>query len=238
MKEKLYTIPVTDAFKQTCECPLCALRQNLEDHAIEYTLGSSYMEDDVRAVTDQKGFCANHIKLLYQNQNRLGLALILNSHINKTIQDLEHISSHAKPTPKQLFKKTADTNELTSYISSLSSSCFVCEQIDHTFERYLVTIFHLYKTQPDFKQILHSSYGFCTSHYGTLYKMAPQNLNGSTLTDFNTTLTKLYLDHMKRVKADLDWFIDKFDYRNSKEPWRNSKDALLRSITKTNGVLL
>ena len=38
---------------------------------------------------------------------------------------------------------------------------------------------------------------------------------------------------MKRVTDDLEWFIDKFDYRHKDEPWKNSKDALPRAITKT-----
>jgi hypothetical protein len=39
---------------------------------------------------------------------------------------------------------------------------------------------------------------------------------------------------MKRVKEDLDWFIDKFDYRYKDEPWKNSKDALPRMLQKVN----
>ena len=30
MKEKIYTIPVNDAFDKDCECPLCAMYQELE----------------------------------------------------------------------------------------------------------------------------------------------------------------------------------------------------------------
>ena len=49
MKEKIYTIPVNDAFDKDCECPLCAMYQELENNAVEYTMGPSYMEDDIRA---------------------------------------------------------------------------------------------------------------------------------------------------------------------------------------------
>ena len=47
MKEKLYTIPVNDAFASSCECPICTMYKTLEDNSIEYTMGPSYMEDDV-----------------------------------------------------------------------------------------------------------------------------------------------------------------------------------------------
>ena len=49
MKEKIYTIPVNDAFDKDCECPLCAMYQELENNAVEYTMGPSYMEDNIRA---------------------------------------------------------------------------------------------------------------------------------------------------------------------------------------------
>ena len=58
MAEQLYTIPVNDAFHADCECPLCQMQKTLEEHAIEYTMGPSYMEDDNRAMTDKMGFCS------------------------------------------------------------------------------------------------------------------------------------------------------------------------------------
>ena len=59
MKEKLYTIPLMDAFKAEDECPFCFVERQLEQHAMDFVLGAgaSYMEDDVRAETDKMGFC-------------------------------------------------------------------------------------------------------------------------------------------------------------------------------------
>lgn len=51
MKEQLYTIPLMDAFREKDECPFCFIHRSLEQHAIDFTLGSgaSYMEDDIRS---------------------------------------------------------------------------------------------------------------------------------------------------------------------------------------------
>lgn len=49
-------------------------------------------------------------------------------------------------------------------------------------------------------------------------------------------ITTVYLDNMKRVKEDLDWFIQKYDYRFRDEPWKNSKDAVERSLVKLNSI--
>ena len=40
MKEKIYTIPLMDAFKADDECPFCFIERNLEQHAIDFVLGS------------------------------------------------------------------------------------------------------------------------------------------------------------------------------------------------------
>ena len=83
MKEKLYTIPVNDAFNIDCECPLCVMYRDLETNAIDFTLGPSYMEEDIRSQTDQLGFCRTHYQKLYDYGNRLGCGLILSTHLKK-----------------------------------------------------------------------------------------------------------------------------------------------------------
>ena len=42
-------------------------------------------------------------------------------------------------------------------------------------------------------------------------------------------------ENLARVQADLDWFIAKFDYRNAGADWKNSKDAVSRSMQKLRG---
>ena len=51
MREKIYTIPIHDAFAQDCECPVCVMYRKLEENAIRYTIGpgASYMEEIGRA---------------------------------------------------------------------------------------------------------------------------------------------------------------------------------------------
>ena len=88
MAEQLFTIPVNEAFEGDSECPFCEMFHNIENSAIEFTLGPSYMEDDNREVTDRLGFCSVHIRQLYARKNRLGLALMMNTHMNKLLKDL------------------------------------------------------------------------------------------------------------------------------------------------------
>lgn len=237
MKEQLYTIPVNEVFEGECECPLCKMKEQLERNAIEYTLGPSYMEDDVRAMTDEAGFCEKHISDLYMEKNRLGLALILSTHLQKTTKDLQALSSQSTQSGGSFFKKRETTTNMGEYVDKLKKRCFICERINNTFDRYVETIFHLYKKDPSFQEKLRSTKGFCTYHFSYIYDKAPEYLSKEVLEQFLTDIKAVYFDNMKRMQDDLEWFINKFDYRYKDEPWKNSKDALPRTILKTHSVL-
>lgn len=237
MAEQLYTIPVNDAFDSDCECPICAMYKDLERNAIDYTMGPSYMEDDNRAMTDKLGFCSNHVRILYGEKNRLGLALMLKTHTDKTIRELKTLASN-KPLPSGgLFKKPVATN-VAEYINKLESTCFICDRIEGTFDRYIDTLFHLWKKDKDFKEKLRNSKGFCVYHYGILYDRGAVKLSKEQYSEFLDVLNDVFFENMDRVNGDIGWFIDKFDYRFKDEPWKNSKDALPRGIIKTNHTII
>lgn len=81
--EKIYSIPVTEAFEKDCECPVCAMYNRLEQDAVDYAMGPSYMEADIREVTDRMGFCRKHIRMVAAKGNTLGMALVLKTHFDK-----------------------------------------------------------------------------------------------------------------------------------------------------------
>ena len=137
MKEKIYTIPVNDAFSSDCECPICSMYKALEDDAVSYTMGPSYI-DDIRAVTDKKGFCQKHLKKVYDCENRLGFALVMKTHLDRVINDIESLQD-GKVAGKSMFKK-ADKPAVTTYTEQLEGTCFVCERIDNTWTLYFICI--------------------------------------------------------------------------------------------------
>lgn len=236
MKEQLYTIPVNEAFDADCECPVCIMMKNLEEDSIEFTMGPSYMEDDIRMETNKVGFCTTHFKKLYAYQNRLGLALILQTHMAEVVKNIESLSKGNKPQAPSLFKRKDSSSPLISYLHKVESSCFVCDRIMRMFDRYLVTIFYLYQRESDFRTKFKSSKGFCLKHYAVLYEKASTELSGSTLNEFIKDLNEVFLSNMHRMEEDIEWFTNKFDYRYANEPWKNSKDALPRTVAKLGGI--
>ena len=153
--------------------------------------------------------------------------------MDRTIKDVERLAKGPVIGGGLFKKKDAPVVE---YLKKLNCSCFVCERVEAVFERYIATIFYLYEKEADFRQKLAGCKGFCSEHYALLYDQASMQLSGKRVNEFIDMINEVYLSNMKRVRDDLEWFTDKFDYRNADAPWKNSKDALPRTLLKTNGI--
>ncbi|MCR5154652.1 MAG: DUF6062 family protein, partial [Lachnospiraceae bacterium] len=231
----LYTIPVNEAFDKETECPYCAMLEKLNNDALDFTLGPSYMEDDVRMETNRLGFCGKHVKEMYVRGNRLGLALMLKTHSDDVIEKIEKMQKGYKPGKTGLFSKKEEA-PLNSYIDKVSSTCFICNKVDDMFKRFVSTSLILYGRDENFRRKVASCKGYCLEHYNLLLKEAPKVLSGRYLEDFASDMNKTFISGLKRVNEDLSWFIDKFDYRYVNEPWKNSKDSLQRMALKLESV--
>ena len=53
--------------------------------------------------------------------------------------------------------------------------------------------------------------------------------------EFVRTLARLERENLDRIQEDISWFIKKFDYRYEKEDWKNSRDAVERTVNKVRG---
>ncbi len=237
MKEKLYTIPLNDAFHAKDECPLCNIERKLEQDTIDFVLGSgaSYMESDIREATDKAGFCRHHLQMMYDYGNSLGNALILKTHIKKTNAELAtQIKSFRPAQNTGMFKKNT-SDSLSSFLEKREHSCYVCSCCEKTYERYMDTFFYLYKNDSTFAELLKNSNGFCLHHLKELLQAADSMLNKQQQEEFFPLLFALTENNMKRIEEDISWFVDKFDYRNKDADWKTSRDAIPRSMQKLTG---
>ncbi len=238
MREQIDTIPVHEAFETQDECPFCYLERQVERKAIRYTVGpgASYMEPDVRAATDSRGFCREHYKKMYDYGNSLGNALIMQTYMVGMQKELEtQIAGLQMPEKKGLFsKKPTEELPLLQWVRSKNSTCFLCDKVGYNMRRYYATFFHLIK-DPEFRAKVEGSKGFCMHHFEKLLGQAQEKLPNGQIEWFYTTVCRLMQDNLSRVQGDLDWFIDKFDYRNASAPWKNSKDAVSRTMQKLKG---
>lgn len=240
MKVQIDTIPVLEAYETTDECPFCYLQRITEQKAIRYTAGpcASYMEPDVRAATDSQGFCPAHFKKLYDYGNSLGNALMLQTHYETMLLQLrQQMEDYEIPEKPGLFrrKKPAETETYPQRLSRQLRSCAICDQVEDNMQRQYRIFFSLTK-EPEFREMVENSKGFCFVHFQTLLEQAPQHLPASQARWFYPTLYRVMEENLVRVKGDLDHLIAKYDHRNSGLPWGNAKDALQRTMQKLSGV--
>ncbi len=231
MKEKIYTIPLTDAFAEAGECPFCTLEKKLESEQVSYALGASMMEPDARILSNEKGYCRRHYEQMSREGKALSLGLVLDTHLNELIDALEKAA--AVPEKKSgLFKKSAEQNPLEAKLKSSENSCLICDKLRETLEKFAEVFWYLYKNEPDFKQKAESCQGFCLPHFALLLSCADHELSGRTLEEAKAAIIQLELNNLKRINDEVNWFTKKFDYRNQNEPWNNSKDAPQRAMEK------
>ena len=81
MRESLLTIPISEILEPKCGCPICRMRDMLEQRTVEYIMGAAMMEPDVRIETNRQGFCKTHFEQMRNCKNRLSLALMLQTHL-------------------------------------------------------------------------------------------------------------------------------------------------------------
>lgn len=111
MRESILTIPVSEIFEPKCGCPICRMRDMLEERTIEYIMGAAMMEPDVRMETNRLGFCKIHFEQMRDCKNRLSLALMLQSHLQdiKKIYLTEKTSLREKTQSRKRFLKSITT---------------------------------------------------------------------------------------------------------------------------------
>ncbi|MDD2533513.1 MAG: DUF6062 family protein [Eubacteriales bacterium] len=242
MKEKIYTIPVHDAYNAQGGCPLCTLEQTLTDELLQYYLGPALMEPEVRIKTNDLGFCREHWRGLYnREENRLGLGLLIHTHTADVTDDLHKTLPQAIPaTQKGLFAgKQKDFRdkilEVAEAIEHRTQTCTICERLDQTMQHYLDVIFHEYYHEPEFRKQFDEGHGYCLQHLALLLRGAAKYLGQNQAAEFILHLTNQQHESLEALRDDVEWFTQKFDYRNTQADWKNSKDALPRAIRKLNG---
>lgn len=239
MKEKIYTIPLTEAFEKDCECAFCEIERKLDKEILDYVLGPSYMEEDIREETNKHGFCKYHYDKMFHAQNRLGVALMVSTHLKKIKNDIESVLADEQAVGKRkLFQKSAQTSPIAKYTEVLSEDCYACSRAKKRMDGYIDTFFYLWKREPDFRSKVKESKGFCLNHFSRLISEGREKLNDSSFNDLLSTLIPIERENLARISDELDWFIQKFDYRFQNEPWKNSKDSLERAILKISSTRL
>lgn len=243
MKEQLHTIPISDAIANAGECPFCYMERKTEEHMMDFVLGhgASYMESDIRDMTDREGFCRAHFKKMFDYGNSLGNAWILKTLYMRHLEEMDKEFKNFKPDSvgksSRLFGKSkpSGNNSIIEWINKRESTCFICTSVQNTFQAYMKTFFKMYRSDEEFRKQIAFSKGFCIDHFKVLCEGADSMLSDKERADFYDVMLPLMRENINRVYEDVAWFVEKYDYKNRDADWKNSKDAIQRGMQKLRG---
>jgi len=204
MKDTIYTIPISEVFEPKCGCPICTMRNTLEQRCVEYIMGAAMMEPDIREETNKQGFCSYHFESMLACRNRLSLALMLESHLG-------YINSEIINKKAPLIGKDDKTKKL----EALANSCYICNTIDNAMDKMLDTMLKLWLKEPSFKQLYSEQQYLCLPHYTKIASLAQQKLNKKQLPEFMSVTDKLAGGYLTALNTDVSAFCKMYDYRNA-----------------------
>lgn len=218
MAEKIYTIPVNEAFDKKDGCPFCALYELLVQRELESLMEGGVMEPNVRIETNKLGFCDEHFAALLGMQKRLPTALMMETHLSEHIAQILKGGAFAKP------------GSVADKAVAAADSCFICSNVAEKFDKMFECAAYLYGADGAFKKKLASQPYFCLRHYGKYIKAASGELSKKEFAEFYKTISELEQSYVATLNEDVSWYCKKFDYRYKDEDWKNSKDSIERTI--------
>jgi len=232
MSEKIYDIPLWDAFNEDCECPICVVEKKAEDQFIDALFTEMVM--DVRLapeLVDDYFFCKDHFEKLYRYPDKLGLAIITDRILIQRAENLKKPSERLKVKKPFSFKKKSSFQ-----IKDSENSCLLCKKLLYDMDNYITTMIKLWLKEDKFKDLYSTSKGFCLKHYDMIMVYIEDIVKNDDKKESFMEITKrLQGASIDRMHEELLWFINKYDYRYQNEPWKTSKDALIRTLQKLVG---
>lgn len=225
LKEDICSIPINEIFDIKDGCPICRMRNELEEKALKFTLGPAMMEPEVRKETNELGFCKTHYKMMYEMKNKLQLALVLESHVDKVLSDI--FEAH---NPSLLKKNQAAALEAAKHAHDVQESCYICKRIDSSLDKALNTFFVMWKKDEDFRKNVETQPYYCLDHYALLLEKGSKVLTKDEYVEFYQSLKKCSTKGVTKIKEDVSGFVKMYDYRNNGKDFGELHGAVERAV--------
>ncbi len=221
MRYDITNIPVTEVFEEGDGCPICRLRNKLEQRAVEYITGAAMMEPDIRIETNRKGFCLTHYRQMLKQRNRLSVALMMETRLDELEKQ---VFSGLPLLGKSATKQAKDAGQRTD-------SCFVCDQMNEALEKMLATVCRTYEQQRDFRELFERQDCLCLPHFSALVEASQAVMSKKNQPDFAKEAARLAHKYLNELREDVRHFCKMYDHSNAgNNDWGNSKDSIERAI--------
>lgn len=210
MRDDITSIPISEVFEPKDGCPVCRLRDMLEERSIKYITGAAMMEPDVRIETNKQGFCRFHYGEMMKVGKKLTVALILQSHLAQVAHD------GIAPLGKK---------------ETIKESCFVCNKLERNMQQIVQNVCLLWDREKEFRNLYSEQPFICLNHCRMLLGSADK-IQKKDRRDFVKVTRSLTEKQMVDLANDLQHFCDMFDYHNSdNNDWGTSKDSVERTVS-------
>ena len=224
MRNDICTIPVSEIFEVNDGCPICRMRDTIEERMLGYILGDAMMEPDVRIETNKAGFCEYHYDKMMSRRGRLQLALMLQTHIDEINEGIFR---------KKLFNTDSKKGQGAKKVTD---SCFICSKIEWGMSRLIDTVYRCYENEKDFRDMFNNQSAFCLPHYERLLTGATKKNMHSHCGEFSDNLNRITAEYSKTLYEDLSKYCTMYDYRSRENSdWGDSRDAVERTVAFLNG---
>jgi hypothetical protein len=227
---KLEISKVHDAYDRGGECPLCDLYDAVEASSLSSLTHSRVMEPSVRVRTNDRGFCPAHLAMLYRGENKLGLGLMLHTHLQERIPGIENALDAIAAGQRQ-----RDRDRAAAALSALLSTCYLCELLETDMKRYRFTILYLWQKDAEFRPRYRASRGFCIRHFVEILNEAEHSMRSQRLSEWLQETVPLMKGSLGAVERDLYAFTQLHHDANRGLGTEEERTALGRALQKLAG---
>jgi hypothetical protein len=228
---KLEISKVHDAYASGGECPLCTLMEGAEETYLRSFQHSRVMEPRVRVKTNEAGFCPDHYRKLYARENKLGLGLVVHTHLQEKLPELRA----AFETMRATARRGRKIDEIAAYLARLHDRCFICDLLRGDLDRYAFTILFLWSKDAEFLPRFRSSRGFCLDHFLSILAKGRVMLRADRLERWLGDVASLMTDSLERLERELDAFTQLHHDANRSLGTDEERTALARTMQKLAG---
>ena len=231
---KLEISKVHDAYSDPGECPLCLLERDAERTYLRSFQHSRVMEPNVRVQTNSKGFCRDHLGKLYDGENKLGLGLVVHTHLQylRTVVEAE-LDSLLKSAGGRKGKDRAAAESAS--LSKRRGTCFICGLLEADMQRYVVTILYLWSRDPEFPPVFRASRGFCIPHFAQALGQAATLMRSDRLARWLADTIPLMKESLESLDGDLRAFTQLHQAGSAAPGSDAERSALARTLQKIAG---
>jgi hypothetical protein len=181
--------------------------------------------------TNVVGFCPDHYRKLYARENKLGLGLVVHTHLQQQLPELRA----AFEAIRAAARKGRRMDEAASSLARLRDRCFICDLLRGDLDRYAFTILFLWSKDAEFMPRFRSSRGFCLDHFLSILAKGREMLRVDRLERWLGDVVPLMMDSLERLERELGAFTQLHHDANRSLGTDEERTALGRTLQKLAG---